>query len=199
MHPRTVPLPLAATAALALTAAGCGSDDAVTHAKPPLDPPLATPAERPGKAAGRTHAEEARVVQLGTPRPSRFPAGSPGRAAAGFLLAWHDRAWDRAADWTAPSWRYVAHDRGVVLRRRYGARRLRGGDVGLVRRTSPATARVPVRLASRRAGHPDIDRTRLTLRLVREDAHGRPVRSGGRWGVLPPATIGTDDEDATTR
>lgn len=132
---------------------------------------------------GRTEMEEAETVQLPAPDPGRQPPGSPDRALAEFLDAWHDRAWDRMAQWTSPSWRrIVPGDEGRLLRQRYGTYRLRGWaptpgerEAGLARFTV---------LTAYRDLRPAVVRERLRFVVTRESVSGRPVESGGRWGVF---------------
>lgn len=60
---------------------------------------------RPAPAGEEPVAREARPTQLERPDPNDYRPGTARRAAAEFLDAWHDRAWDRMAVWTAPLWR----------------------------------------------------------------------------------------------
>lgn len=144
--------------------------------------PVRTPCttERPGEGV---EAEEAREVQLPLPPPERFRRGTPERALAEFMDAWHDRAWDRMALWAAPSWRELTPgDEGAVLRDRYGAFRLRGWTASREEQ-DPSVARFRV-LTAYRDVRPVIERERLLFVLNREDAAGEPVETGGRWGVF---------------
>ncbi|HEU4974841.1 MAG TPA: hypothetical protein VFT50_07090 [Baekduia sp.] len=98
---------LAAAGALLLVAvaavlrpAGARAAGADGHPVLAPDAPVVLPArpQPPG-----THLQEARKVQLGLPDPERQPVGTPARAAAEWLSAWHQRAWSRLRLWTTPT------------------------------------------------------------------------------------------------
>ena len=176
-----------------------GNDDASpagATATAPIAPPgvPATPVCATDPPGEGTEAEEARPVQLPLPAPRLSAAGSPGRALAEYLDAWHDRAWDRMALWASASWRQAVPDEAEsrLLRRRYGTYRLRGWAVR-ARESEPSVARFRVLVAYRDIA-PEIVRERLRFVVVREDAAGRPLEQGGRWGVLL-----SEDPDADAR
>ena len=138
--------------------------------------------DRPGD--GRAEAEEAREVQLpahsGDPDA---PPTSPRRALAEFMDAWSDRAWDRMARWTAPSWQAaVPGDEGRLLRQLYGTYRVRGWAI-VGTSSKPSVTRFTVLVAYRDV-RPAVVRERLRFVVNREDARGRLVTEGGRWGVF---------------
>ena len=133
---------------------------------------------------GRPEAEEARKVQLPVhpDEPDAAPS-SPRRALAEFMDAWHDRAWDRMAHWTAPSWQeLVPGDEGRLLRQRYATYRLRGWAVLRTSR-EPSVARYTLLVAYRDI-RPAVVRERLRFVVNRENATGQLVTEGGRWGVF---------------
>ena len=168
---------VAAVAAFTLTDGDDPEAARAPHATAPIAPPRVPPrpapavSDEPGQGV---EAEEARTVQLGLPWPSKWRPGTPARAAAEFLDAWHGRAWDRMALWTSRAWRGEQRDPGAELRDRYAAFRLRGWSLEDVRRSGP-TATVEV-LTARRDLEPQIRRERLRFALVRP--------RGGRWGVV---------------
>jgi hypothetical protein len=135
---------------------------AATAVAQPLAPPRITVAVPPVVAdpatGGAPEAEEARIAQLGLPRPTAFAPTSALRAAAEYLDAWHDRAWDRMALWAGAG--------AGRLERTRAADRLRGwaltgadvtGDFAVVevltarRGMRPVLRRVPTMLSLARA------------------------------------------------
>ena len=144
----------------------------------PATPVCAT--DPPGEG---TEGEEARPVQPPLPDPDTFRPGAPSRAVAEYLDAWHDRAWDRMARWTSPSWReLVPGDAGRAIRRRHAAFRLRGWTI-TARERQPSSAEFGVLVAYRDLA-PRITREQLRFVATYEHPDGTPATSGGRWGVL---------------
>jgi len=163
---------LGVLAVVALLLAG-GEDRRVAADLPLGDRPAV--ASRPAPATDDPVAREARPTQLERPDPADHPPGTPQRAAEEFLDAWHDRAWDRMAVWTAPLWRENLPDPAASLRFRFGVERLRGAYQRRFRRLGPDRASLVVDLAATKLT-PELERRRVTMDLRRED---------GRWTVEP--------------
>ena len=110
-------------------------------------------------------AEQAGLVQLGTPSPSSFQPLSAQAAVAEYLDAWHDRAWDRMALWSL--------DGAGALQTAHAADRLRGWAItGALAGAHHGTVHV---IAVTRGMRPALERHDLTFELVPDD--------GGRWRV----------------
>jgi len=182
VSPVALALAAAAVAAMAVgalaVAAAVFGDGAERRAPVPADLPLGDrPAARAAEApnADDPVAQEARPTQLPEPEPGEYRPGTARRAAAEFLDAWHDRAWDRMALWTAPLWRENLPDPAGSLRFRFGVARLRGAEQGDLRRLGPDRVSIVADLASTTID-PEIERRRVTMDVRRVD---------GRWGVEP--------------
>lgn len=138
----------------------------------------------PDRDAARraTELAEARRVQLGIAPPARFPPATPRRALAGFMEAWHERAFGRMATWSTASWN-LAPQPDRRLRRGLGWRRL-GGYVVLEAQEGPIVSRYEVLVAYSDL-RPRVRREVLRLRALRQNRAGRLVERGGRWGIDP--------------
>lgn len=177
---------LAALGALAVgTLLLAGDEDRPPAADLPLgDRPVVD--SRPAPPGEEPVAREARPTQLAPPDPTDYRPGTPRRAAAEFLDAWHDRAWDRMAVWTAPLWRENLPDPAASLRFRFGIARLRGAEQGDLRRLDENRAALAVDLAATKLT-PELERRRVTMDLRRAD---------GRWGVEPTSIVPPRVQDA---
>lgn len=178
------------SALVVVLAVTSGGDDADTASAGTATAPIA-PRGLPATAVCATdapgegvEAEEARTVQLPLPDPGRFGPSTPQRAVAEFMDAWRDRAWDRMALWTAPSWgKLTPGDEGRFLRSRYGTYRLRGWAFTGTPQRDPRTARLRTIVAHRDVA-PRIERETLRFVVTRENPDGELVVEGGRWGVF---------------
>ena len=160
-----------------------GGGETAATAEPPIAPSGIPPRPFGSERAGQpVEAEEARRVQLGLPRADAFGPRTPARPLAEFLGAWHDRAWDRMALWASASRRALPAETSALLRRRFGTFRLLGWLM-LDSDVKARTARFRVLVAYRDL-EPKVQRAVLTFVVNREDAAGRLVRTGGRWGVF---------------
>jgi hypothetical protein len=178
-----------AAAMVVIAVSGNGSTTASARAPEGAAVPGVALAPRPfplhAAPAPRTAvvSREGRPVQLGRPGPSAFPIGSPERAAAAWLAAWHARAWASMRLWNAPV--PAPAPTSSELRRRFGATVLDGWSLR-ESRTASATATVHVLVAVHPSLRASVIRQALTLPLRR--AAGVWKVRGGR--VPPPFVSG---------